>query len=66
MSDALRDFRCPSCGRLLARLSVSLSGVVESKCPRCGHLGRFGRTSISGVPEPNTEASQRLRNALHR
>lgn len=59
-AETLRDLRCPSCGRLLARLGPGQRGVVQVKCTRCG-----GTTEARGdriVVVEQGRASPRLPN----
>ncbi len=59
--DGLNDFRCPGCGRLLARVSSPLGGTVQVKCPRCGHMSQTPeRPVLTG------DAAQKVKGALHR
>lgn len=33
---SLKEWRCPTCGRLLARLSLRGTLVLEIRCTKCG------------------------------
>lgn len=47
MGKAKREYRCPSCNKLLFVASLR-DGVVETVCPRCGRY-----VKRSGAPREN-------------
>lgn len=41
--EPLREFRCPHCGRLLAKFRFGdRRGTVQVKCQRCGRIAETG------------------------
>ena len=53
-SSNLQPWRCPKCGRLLARLAVQGEGTVEIVCERCGTVNALR------VEAPQTQPERRL------
>ncbi|QXH45768.1 Com family DNA-binding transcriptional regulator [Pseudomonas xanthosomatis] len=51
----LKDFRCGTCSRLLARMGVLTE--LQIKCPRCGTLNHARAQSPERSPESDLSAA---------
>ena len=69
----MQDFRCPRCGRLLARVSPGLRGSVQVKCKGCHTVAETSGDRVEVLEQAPAQqvrvvgdAAQKLKGALAR